>query len=193
MYKRQPPYGTGGAGQRYRGARLGDGLQVEKLSILNDGDTTYRDRLLALYPDTPAYVFGALTMPPPPGTVQTLIYAKRESPYVGGMGARNGWRRNVEAVHMVGPWPVGKPERSSIIQSTQSATGSRHGHPHAKPLDVLCRLLEASPPGLVLDPFAGSGTTLLAADYLQRPWIGIELDPAHHATATANLAQCGLW
>jgi site-specific DNA-methyltransferase (adenine-specific) len=41
--------------------------------------------------------------------------------------------------------------------------------------------------GTVLDPFAGSGTTLLAAHKLLRNWIGIELNPEYVALAKKRL------
>jgi site-specific DNA-methyltransferase (adenine-specific) len=43
------------------------------------------------------------------------------------------------------------------------------------------------PGDLVLDPFCGSGSTLAAAQHLGRDWLGIELDPCHHATASRRL------
>ncbi|MBV8401883.1 MAG: site-specific DNA-methyltransferase [Acetobacteraceae bacterium] len=63
-------------------------------------------------------------------------------------------------------------------------------HPTQKPLPALLPLVKAfsAPGGLVLDPFAGSGSSLLAAKQLGRDWLGIELDAGHHATASARLA-----
>lgn len=63
-------------------------------------------------------------------------------------------------------------------------------HPTQKPLPALLPLIEAfAPPGcLVLDPFAGSGSTLAAAQMLGRPYLGIELDAAYHGIAEARLA-----
>jgi adenine-specific DNA-methyltransferase len=63
-------------------------------------------------------------------------------------------------------------------------------HPTQKPLPALLPLVKAfsAPGGLVLDPFAGSGSSLLAAKQLGRDWLGIELDAGHHATARARLA-----
>ncbi len=62
-------------------------------------------------------------------------------------------------------------------------------HPTQKPLSVLLPLVETfSRRGdLVLDPFSGSGSSLLAAKMLQRDWLGIELDAKYHAIATQRL------
>jgi adenine-specific DNA-methyltransferase len=67
-------------------------------------------------------------------------------------------------------------------------TGNRF-HPTQKPLGILRPLIEAfSRPGdTVLDSFAGSGSTLVAARELGRRFIGIELDAVHHRTASQRL------
>jgi DNA modification methylase len=69
-------------------------------------------------------------------------------------------------------------------------TGNRL-HPTQKPLSVLRPLIEAfsAPGGLVLDPFAGSGSTLFAARSLNRRYVGIELDEKYHAIASRRLDQ----
>lgn len=59
--------------------------------------------------------------------------------------------------------------------------GSGEGglHPTQKPLRLMQALIELTtqPGQLVLDPFAGSGTTLLAAKTLARSYVGFELNP----------------
>ena len=64
-------------------------------------------------------------------------------------------------------------------------------HPTQKPLSALKPLIQAfsEPSGLVLDPFAGSGSTLVAARRLGRPYFGIELDPIYHGAATERLTR----
>ncbi|WP_212745869.1 DNA-methyltransferase [Sinomonas susongensis] len=42
-------------------------------------------------------------------------------------------------------------------------------------------------PGVVLDPFIGSGTTAVAAEELDRNWIGIELNPTYASEATQRI------
>lgn len=44
-------------------------------------------------------------------------------------------------------------------------------------------------PGIVLDPFMGSGTVALAAETYGRDWVGIELNPAYAALAEARIAS----
>ena len=62
-------------------------------------------------------------------------------------------------------------------------------HPTQKPLNVLMPLIESFCPrgGLVLDPFAGSGSTLVAARSLGRRYLGIELDPQFHGLACQRI------
>ncbi|MGC9225414.1 MAG: DNA-methyltransferase [Terracidiphilus sp.] len=63
-------------------------------------------------------------------------------------------------------------------------------HPTQKPIAALLPLVEtfSQTGSVVLDPFCGSGSTLVAAKQLNRKYIGIELDPAYHAIAARRLA-----
>jgi len=64
-------------------------------------------------------------------------------------------------------------------------------HPTQKPVGIFAPLLEAftKPGDVVLDPFAGSGSTLVAARDMGRRFLGIELDETHHRTASTRLAS----
>jgi DNA modification methylase len=64
-------------------------------------------------------------------------------------------------------------------------------HPNEKPARVMAKMLQtASDRGqLILDPFMGSGTTLIAAIRTGRRAIGIEIDPKHYATAVARVRR----
>ncbi len=71
---------------------------------------------------------------------------------------------------------------------------SCHGyadHPTQKPLEVISPLLEYSCPplGIVLDPFMGSGSTLVAAKQGGRRAIGIEREERYCELAVSRLAQ----
>jgi site-specific DNA-methyltransferase (adenine-specific) len=63
------------------------------------------------------------------------------------------------------------------VPSVGSETSERLGYPTQKPEALLTRIIEAScpPDGVVLDPFCGCGTTIAAAEKLERRWIGIDL------------------
>ncbi len=67
---------------------------------------------------------------------------------------------------------------------------SASGHPTQKPLALMEKLVRlfTDPGDLILDPFAGSGTTGVAAIRLGRRFIGWERDPKYHAIACKRLA-----
>ena len=62
-------------------------------------------------------------------------------------------------------------------------------HPTQKPEELLRRLVGASsdPGDLVVDPFAGSGTTLVVADRLERRWAGADASAPYVALARDRL------
>jgi len=63
-------------------------------------------------------------------------------------------------------------------------------HPTQKSIHILKPLITTFTQRgqLVLDPFAGSGSTCVSAQRTGRSYTGIELDPVHHHTAKARLA-----
>jgi len=183
-----PPYGRGWSQGRTRNnadAHAG---------IAGDHDTTTRDAALAMWGTSrQAVAFGALEMPPPPGNVQTLVFRKPAGS--GSKGTHGGFRRDIEGIYLLGPWPAGHQGISSVLTSgarcqvSPNGVPGRYGHPHAKPVDVMETLIMACPDGTVADPFAGSGSTLVAARNLGRRAIGVELDERYAETAARRLSQ----
>ncbi len=68
---------------------------------------------------------------------------------------------------------------------------SADDHPAVMPMTLArhCIKITSEPGDVVLDPYAGSGTTLLAARELNRQWAGIELKPAFVDLIERRLAQ----
>jgi site-specific DNA-methyltransferase (adenine-specific) len=87
----------------------------------------------------------------------------------------------------VGGWP----ELCSTVWNLAPAARQRDGHPAPFPLELARRCIRLStwPGEVVLDPFAGTGTTLLAARQLGRRAIGIERSEAYCLAAIDRLAQ----
>ena len=63
-------------------------------------------------------------------------------------------------------------------------------HPTVKPVDLMAYLIQlvAPPGGVVLDPFAGSGTTGIAAARLGFSFVGCEMNPEYKKIAEARIA-----
>lgn len=66
----------------------------------------------------------------------------------------------------------------------------RDFHQTPKPVELLAKLATLAPPGgVVLDPFTGSGSTLVAARRVGRRGIGVELSHTHAATALHRITN----
>ena len=80
------------------------------------------------------------------------------------------------------------------IPNLTARNKERIGYPTQKPLALLERIIRASsnPDDTVLDPFCGCATTCVAAERLQRQWIGIDLSPKSFKLAKLRLEQQGI-
>ncbi len=78
-----------------------------------------------------------------------------------------------------------------IIVSTSS---ERTGYPTQKPLVLYERMIKASSNegDIVLDPFAGCATTCVAAERLNRQWVGIDIWDKAHEVVICRLKEEGL-
>lgn len=75
--------------------------------------------------------------------------------------------------------PRGKhPDDWWTIQPIAPSSKERTGYPTQKPLALLSRIIRASSneDDIVLDPFCGCATTCVAAQQLDRKWIGIDIE-----------------
>jgi DNA modification methylase len=89
------------------------------------------------------------------------------------------------------PHPNGARAPGYFVASVGKAKGNKH--PAPMPLELALALVDLLHGAPVLDPFAGSGTTLVAARLAGRPAVGIELDSDYCALAAERLAQQGIF
>ena len=87
-----------------------------------------------------------------------------------------------------GPSRVYRHRQMGMFHDGYNDDGQRREHPTQKPLSVMRWCLEFTK-GTVLDPFAGSGTTLVAAKSLGRKSIGIEIEERYCEIAANRCRQ----
>ena len=175
-----PPYGMA-----YVSRRAKDGPTK---AIEGDKDTDARDAVLELWGDRPALVFGKWNVPRPDATRHRLVWDKQGGP---GMGDLNmPWGNGEEEIYVLGRGFVGKRETNVIrAQTLMSSDTRRPDHPTPKPVALMEALIAKCPPGLIADPFAGSGATLIAARNLGRRAIGVEVEEKYCELIVSRLAQ----
>ena len=178
-----PPYGISWGVPERKGRKA-------IIGIASDEDLVARDSVLELWGAArAAVIFGAANKPSPAGTKQVLAWEKTLDSGV--LGTVAGFRRNWEAIYLRGEFGKKPATMSSIIRSTVSTThyAREAGHAHAKPIAVMELLLGQCPDGVIADPFAGSGSTLIAARNLGRQSIAVEIDERYCELIAKRLAQ----
>jgi len=106
-----------------------------------------------------------------------------------GPGGHRGLRPSYElaALFVCPEFAIGNRGLPDVWQSKWC--GEKEFHPAQKPVPLLRKLIEESGGGLVLDPFLGSGSTLVAAKMAGCPAIGIEIEERYCEIAARRLQQ----
>jgi site-specific DNA-methyltransferase (adenine-specific) len=192
-----PPYGVGLVRKTsdYRNSRAFDAGESLKASRLYQDDPDYVRELVAeVMPLLLSRVSRALVFP---GT--RMLYAYPEPRAIGGVFTPNGAGHSPWGFQLVHPilyygrdpfLEDGKGSRPNGFR-TEQPNKERVDHPCPKPMSWMTWAVErASRPGeTVLDPFAGSGTTLAAAKACGRKSIGIEIEERYCEIAAKRMGQ----
>lgn len=156
--------------------------------IANDHSLSARDRAVEMWGERPALVFGSWKMQKPLRTRAVLVWDKGDAAGMGDLSIP--WKPNWEEIYVLGRGFSG-PRNSSILSGHSVVTWASKGreHPNMKPHTLMEALIRKCPPGVIADPFAGSGSTLLAARNLGRKSIGVEDDEGYCEVIVKRLAQ----
>lgn len=188
-----PPYGTqnlannprGGYGRRQdakrRGSKHAPAIAGLGAAIANDATTETRDEALNRWGGMrPVMMFGSPRMPEPPGQWDDRLVWDKKRPGMNG----GPFRYTHEAIYA-----RGMVRTNNATFSVFSVYPDQTDHIHAKPLALMEALVSTCPPGVIVDPFAGSGSTLVACRNLGRRCIGVELEEKYCALAVKRLQQ----
>lgn len=177
-----PPYGIAYSSDM--------GGKFKRVRVMGDLDVAVRDRVLDVLDGVPALVFGSWKAARPVGTRHVLTWEKGD--HVGMGDLSTPWRPNTEEVYVIGRGFVGH-RGSSVLRfnapSPNFTPAALRYHPTEKPVPLMRALIDKCPFGLILDPFAGSGTTGVACLQTGRRFIGVEIDPTYHAIAVDRMTK----
>ena len=157
--------------------------------IKNDEESVVRDMALSLWGSKPAIVFGSWKVSRPELTKHRLIWHKA------GMapGALNAaFMSQDEEIYIWGDgFRKSSPPLRSVIRTEEarSVEVGKIGHPTPKPIGLMEILVDRCPDGVIADPFAGSGATLIAARNYGRKVVGVELEEKYCELIAKRLSQ----
>ena len=147
--------------------------------IFGDDDANLRNQIIDIWQndgyEKPALIFGTWRVERPISTKQLIIWDKGDSPGMGDLSIP--WGPAHEEIYVLGNGWKGK-RRPNVyrIPTIPPSSKERPNHPTPKPVSLMEQLIDYAPEGVIIDPFAGSGATLLAARNLNKKVIGIEID-----------------
>lgn len=187
-----PPYGIkwSGVANYTRGIRSSRKTRGNEAPISGDSDTAVRDAALETWGRKPAMIFGSWRQPRPQRVDHRLIWWKQgQAP-----GPANAaFLLQDEEIYVIGGGFVkSSPPARSVFATTEprSLAVADIGHPTPKPTPLMEWLLaRCQPSWAIADPFAGSGSTLVAAKRLGRQAVGVELEERYCEIAARRLSQ----
>lgn len=209
-----PPYGHSNMEGDLQAARVRDGVKGARVRdvepIVNDGQDDMRASVDAMMAESPRILardcccccccaggggpsptFGWLALRMDEGGMEffhAVVWDK--SARGNGMGWR--YRRNYEFVlvaHRKGGRLSWSNPSLAVPNIVRFMPVLDRVHPNEKPLELVAHFIQlhTHPGDLILDPFCGSGTTLVAAKKLDRKFIGIDISPEYCEIARARL------
>ena len=174
-----PPYGISHP-TNYAGRGRSVAAQCSDYAPVHEDDRPFYP---APWIQQPALLFGANyfadKFPPSSGWV---VWDKMRPELLDQATAELAWSNFVKGVR------VFRHLWNGMIRASENAPLQ---HPTQKPVALMCWILGLpwTPSGLILDPFMGSGTTLVAAKHLGRHAIGIEIESKYCEIAVERLRQ----
>lgn len=173
-----PPYGNGSSGKYGRG-------QLGVRTIANDKNFDVVRAFINLNVSN-VYLFflqwrtfkeAIQTLEENSLTLKTIaVWDKKNAGLNGAGGMSEQW----EAILIAGNVKYSKFGGNVFSISREQKKRIDSPHPHQKPIQLLSELLEYFVGyNLLLDPFSGSGSTMVAAHQLNRKCYGMELDPKY--------------
>lgn len=173
-----PPYGMSYRSHRVKGRPVRD--------IAGDNTTGVRDEALAEWGGRPAISFGKWSVERPANVKARLIWSKGEDPGMGDLSFP--WGNSDEEIYVHGSGFKGR-RGPNVLVFPKPPVSNRPDHPTPKPVALMEALIAKCPPGVIADPFAGSGATLIAARNLGRKAIGVELEEKYCEIIARRLDQ----
>jgi site-specific DNA-methyltransferase (adenine-specific) len=188
-----PPYGRSWlSGKRTASPSFGPIIGDERVcgdwlgvmaTTLADGGAAYITTTWSVYAEWARDIGAVLTMR------DCIVWVKEG----GGLGDLTGgyWGQHEFIIYATRGRHGLRGKRGGNVWHVDCDPPASYLHPTQKPVGLMSRaVLKSSDPGdLVLDPFAGSGTTLVAAQLLGRHAIGVEIEERYCEVAARRLRQ----
>lgn len=175
-----PPYGM-------NRTFIGSG-HYDLVRVANDHDTQIRDSALQLWGQEKGFiVFGHWKCERPKNLKHLVVWDKDKMP----MGdSTSAFATSHEEIYVGGDTSNWLHKRQqSVIRAKVQVGADRPNHPTPKPVGLMEQLVGKTNAEVIADPFAGSGTTLVAARNLGRKAIGIELEEKYCELIANRLSQ----
>jgi len=175
-----PPYGM-------NRSFIGTG-HYDLVKVANDHDTNIRDNALKMWGNEKGFiVFGHWKCERPTNIKHLVIWDKDKMP----MGdATSAFATSHEEIYVGGNTANWLNKRQqSVIRAKVQVGSDRPNHPTPKPIALMELLVSKTNAGVIADPFAGSGATLIAVRNLGRKAVGIELEEKYCEIIATRLSQ----